>query len=170
MKEPLRALLCCFHDNPPPRSSWHLSADAQLLCAFSFGAFLIARLWADVNGVESLDCVFHGSVSSLDHNMINGEWTAFTKRIPIPVATQNVLQYCLTFTQSCTHSYTDGGVNHTGQHFRSRQGEASCSRTPQRSEEEPGGARDRTSNLPVTGQPALPPEPHAVILHGMCTH
>ena len=42
----------------------------------------------------------------------------------------------------------------------SSQGEVSCSETPRQL----GGAGDRTSNLPVTIQPALPPEPLAA--HG----
>ena len=31
-----------------------------------------------------------------------------------------------------------------------------------------GGARDQTSNLPVTSQRALPPEPHAALVQGLC--
>ena len=76
------------------------------------------------------------------------------------MSTQSALQCCLTFTLSYRHSHADGGVNHAGRQPARR--EASRSGTPLYSTR---GARDRTSNLPVTSQPALPPEPHAAHHH-----
>ena len=70
--------------------------------------------------------------------------------------TQSALQYCQIFTQSCTHSLTDGGVDHAGQQsgaVRVRllaQGHLNTLI---------GGNGVRPSNLTVTSQPALPPEP-----------
>ena len=60
-----------------------------------------------------------------------------------------------TYNHSCTHSHTDGGVNHTRQRpvRREPSGWGALLRDTQ-----PGGAGDRTINLPVTSQPALPPE------------
>ena len=60
-----------------------------------------------------------------------------------------------TYNHSCTHSHNDGGVYHTGRQpgaVRVRR------RLAQGHLHTRGGARDRTSNLPVTSQPGLPPE------------
>jgi hypothetical protein len=65
------------------------------------------------------------------------------KALSKPEATQCALQYCLTFAHSCTHW---------------RWGQ------PQPARQELfllGGSRDQTRTLPVTSQPALPPEPLA---------
>ena len=60
-----------------------------------------------------------------------------------PVATKSALQYCITFTHSCTHSHTDGGVNHARRQpaGEEQSGWGVCSRTPRRS-----ARRSRGSN------------------------
>ena len=57
--------------------------------------------------------------------------------------------------QLCIHTATaEWTTQGDSQHVGSRQGEASCSHL----DTQLGGAGDRTSNLPVTSPPALPPE------------
>ena len=77
-----------------------------------------------------------------------------------PEATHSALQYCLTFTRSCTHSHTDGGVS------RLRRATASSSEAVRIGCFVPGQAGNRISNLAVTSKPALPPEllPHLIII------
>ena len=70
----------------------------------------------------------------------------------------------LTFTHSCTHSHTDGGVSHARRQSARRE-QLGCGvslrDTDTRLDTRLWGAKDRTSNLTVTSQPTLPPEPHA---------
>ena len=75
------------------------------------------------------------------------------------------LQYCKalynTASHSPIHAHIDGGVSHAGrQPARNSQGEMPNPTTPR-----PSARRslDPTSNLPVTSQPALPPEPQAAL-------
>ena len=65
---------------------------------------------------------------------------------------QSALHCWLTFTQSCTHSHTDGRVNHAGRQpaHQEQSGWGVLLRdTPTHTL---GGAGDRTSNLVVTSQ------------------
>jgi hypothetical protein len=71
------------------------------------------------------------------------------------------LQYCVTFTHSYTHSHTDGGVSHAGRQPARREPLGGGILLREHLDTQLGGAGDRTSNLPVTSQPALPPETHA---------
>ena len=79
--------------------------------------------------------------------MVKGKWTAFivrfSNRWPLK-ALYNITQHSLTHAQIHTH---DGGVSHA--------------RHKENLDIQLGGVGDRTSNLPVTNQPALPSEPHA---------
>ena len=78
---------------------------------------------------------------------------------------QSTLQYCLTVTHSCTHSHTDGRVNHARQQ-PARQGAvtvrglAQGHLNPLGLRWGSGRSQDRTSNLAVISKPALPPELH----------
>ena len=45
---------------------------------------------------------------------LHGKWTLLFAALLQPVATQSAFQYCQTFTHSCTHEHTDGGVSHAG--------------------------------------------------------
>ena len=86
-------------------------------------------------------------------NVVFSKWTTFL------TSGQSALQYCLTFTHSCTHSHTDGGVNNA-------RWQAACldqlglGVLLRDTSTRLGGAGDRTSNLPVTTKHAIPPEPH----------
>ena len=86
--------------------------------------------------------------------------------------TQSTLQYMPTFTHWHTHSYTDGRgcharcqparnismFTHSNTHSHTHRWlDGSCPRTLRHTDQgEPG---DWTTNLPISGQPALPPEP-----------
>ena len=64
-----------------------------------------------------------------------------------------LLQYCLTFDHSFTHSHTDGGVSQAG---RASWSGAVRVRSLAQGTLRHSGAGVRTSNLPVTSQPTLP--------------
>ena len=66
------------------------------------------------------------------------------------------VQHCLTFTRSRTHSHPDGGVSHAG---RQPARQEQSGRGVSLRDTQLGGAGARTSDLPVTSQPALPPQP-----------
>ena len=76
-----------------------------------------------------------------------------------PVATESALQRCLKFTQSYAHEHTDGSNGHAGRQparlEQSRLGAMLSDDTASLSTRL-GGAGDRTSDLAVTSQPALP--------------
>ena len=74
-----------------------------------------------------------------------------------PVATQSAFQFC----HSCTHSHTNGSVNHARRQPASSSGAVRVRCLAQGYLGTLEGARDRTSNLSATSQPALPPEPLA---------
>ena len=91
--------------------------------------------------------------------MVCGKWTAFIQK-PLKIT----LQYCLTITHQCTHSHTDGGVNQGDSERGNIAGNIAtmqCCLSQRHLDTQQGGAGVRTSNLPVSSQPTLPPEPHA---------
>ena len=70
--------------------------------------------------------------------------------------TWSAVQFFLRFSHSCTHSYSDGIWMQGDSRLVGRsQGELSCSGNL-----DTRGSGDRPRNLPVTGPPALIPEPH----------
>ena len=90
------------------------------------------------------------------HTMVNGlHYTAHF----LPGATQSAVHYCPTLTHSCTHSHTDGGVSHARRQL-ARQGQLGWGvlLRDTLTLDTLGGAGDRTSNISVTSQTALPPE------------
>ena len=88
-----------------------------------------------------------------------GKWTAFIPLFSNQWTLKALYNIVLTFTYSCTHSHIDGGVDHAGRQ-PARQEQSGCL-AQGHPDTQLGGARDRTSNLLVTSQPVLPPEPHA---------
>ena len=118
----------------------------------------------------------HGAVTPVEQDIGPGlgtttptsslafKWTAFMQRFSKQWPLKALYNYCLTFTHSYTHLHPDGGDSHAGRQpaGQERSGRGVCSGTPRYSTL--GGAGGRTSNLPVTSQPALPPETHAAPL------
>ena len=88
------------------------------------------------------------------------ERTAFILRFSNQWSLKALYNIAITFIRSCTHSHTDGGVSHA-KATASSSGEVRARCIAQgHLDTQLGGAGDLTNYLPVTSQPALPPEPH----------
>ena len=107
-----------------------------------------------------MTALIHSSTWKVAARVVNGKWTAFTIHIhSLRFSNQWPLKGLY---NTRTHSPTAGGVNHARrQPARQEWLGVRCQGAQGHLDSQLGGAGDRTSNLPVTSQPSLPPEPQA---------